>query len=64
MNLRSYQLPIFNDNITPILGLHWARQTGKSTVLAAWAVDRVLNRHGRLVTEISIKVAGRSVSIV
>ena len=50
MNLRSYQTPIFNDNTTPVLGLHWARQTGKSTVLAAWAVDRLLTRPGRLVT--------------
>lgn len=50
MNLRSYQTPIFNDNTTPVLGLHWARQLGKSTVLAAWAVDRLLPRPGRLVT--------------
>jgi hypothetical protein len=39
MELRPYQIPIFTDNTTGILGLHWARQLGKSTVLAAWAVD-------------------------
>ena len=49
MHLRPYQIPIFTDNTTGILGLHWARQLGKSTVLAAWAVDRLLTRRGRLV---------------
>ena len=39
-------VPIFTDNTTGILGLHWARQLGKSTVLAAWAVDRLLTRPG------------------
>src|SRR5215207_3607850 len=53
MHLRPYQIPIFNDNTTGILGLHWARQLGKSTVLAAWAVDRLLTRPGRLVTVLS-----------
>jgi phage I-like protein len=51
MHLRPYQIPIFTDNTTGILGLHWARQLGKSTVLAAWAVDRLLTR--RLVTVLS-----------
>jgi hypothetical protein len=45
--------PIFTDNTPGILGLHWARQLGKSTVLAAWAVDRLLTRPGRLVTGLS-----------
>src|SRR6476469_1947714 len=50
VELRPYQIPIFNDNATGILGLHWARQLGKSTVLAAWAVDRLLTLPVRLVT--------------
>jgi phage FluMu gp28-like protein len=33
--------------------LHWARQIGKSFTLAAWAVDRLLTRPGRLVTVLS-----------
>jgi phage terminase large subunit-like protein len=53
VELRPYQIPIFSDNTTGILGLHWARQLGKSTVLAAWAVDRLLTRPGRLVTVLS-----------
>ena len=53
MELRPYQIPVFKDNTTGILGLHWARQLGKSTVLAAWAVDRLLTRPGRLVTVLS-----------
>jgi phage FluMu gp28-like protein len=53
VELRPYQIPIFADNTTGILGLHWARQLGKSTVLAAWAVDRLLTRPGRLVTVLS-----------
>jgi hypothetical protein len=53
MHLRPYQIPIFTDNTTGILGLHWARQLGKSTLLAAWAVDRLLTRPGRLVTVLS-----------
>src|SRR6476646_6520475 len=53
VELRPYQIPIFNDNTTGILGLHWARQLGKSTVLAAWTVDRLLTRPGRLVTVLS-----------
>jgi phage FluMu gp28-like protein len=33
--------------------LHWSRQIGKSFTLAAWAVDRLLTRPGRLVTVLS-----------
>jgi phage FluMu gp28-like protein len=36
-----------------VLILHWSRQIGKSYVLAAWAVDRLLIRPGRLVTVLS-----------
>ena len=53
VELRPYQIPIFKDVTTGILGLHWARQLGKSTVLAALAVDRLLTRPGRLVTVLS-----------
>jgi hypothetical protein len=31
----------------------WSRQIGKSFTLAAWAVDRLLTRPGRLVTILS-----------
>src|SRR6185436_9141241 len=32
---------------------HWSRQIGKSFTLAAWAVDRLISRPGRLVTVLS-----------
>jgi phage FluMu gp28-like protein len=50
---RRYQLPAFTDRTTPILILEWSRQIGKSYTLAAWAVDRLLTRPGRLVTVLS-----------
>lgn len=50
---RSYQLPIFRDRTTPVQLLHWSRQIGKSFTLAAWAVDRLLTRPGRLVVVLS-----------
>jgi phage FluMu gp28-like protein len=53
VRLRSYQLPIFRDRKTGVLLLHWSRQIGKSHVLAAWAVDRLLENPGRLVTVLS-----------
>jgi phage FluMu gp28-like protein len=53
IGLRPYQLPVFRDRSTGILVLHWSRQIGKSFVLAAWAVDRLLTRPGRLVTVLS-----------
>ena len=53
IGLRPFQLPIFQDRSTGILVLHWSRQIGKSFVLAAWAVDRLLTRPGRLVTVLS-----------
>ncbi len=51
--LRPYQQAIFDDRSSGILILHWSRQIGKSFTLAAWAVDRLLTRPGRLVTVLS-----------
>jgi len=51
--LRPHQEEVFRDRASGILILHWARQIGKSFVLAAWAVDRLLTRPGRLVTVLS-----------
>ena len=53
IRFREYQRPVFEDNETGILVLHWSRQIGKSFTLAAWAVDRLLTRPGRLVTVLS-----------
>ena len=53
IQFREYQLPVFHDNETGVLVLHWSRQIGKSFTLAAWAVDRLLTRPGRLVTVLS-----------
>lgn len=53
IKFRPYQLPVFQDRSTGILVLHWSRQIGKSFTLAAWAVDRLLTRPGRLVTVLS-----------
>jgi phage FluMu gp28-like protein len=53
LELRPYQIPIFQDNTSGVLLLHWARQIGKSYVLAAWAIYRLLSRPGRLVTVLS-----------
>ena len=53
IQFREYQEPVFRDNETGILVLHWSRQIGKSFTLAAWAVDRLLTRPGRLVTVLS-----------
>lgn len=53
IQFREYQRPVFSDNETGILVLHWSRQIGKSFTLAAWAVDRLLTRPGRLVTVLS-----------
>ena len=54
-----YQQAIFDDRSSGIQILHWSRQIGKSFTLAAWAVDRLLSRPGRLVTVLSIH--GRTV---
>jgi phage FluMu gp28-like protein len=53
IRFRSYQQPVFLDRSSGILVLHWSRQIGKSFTLAAWAVDRLLTRPGRLVTVLS-----------
>lgn len=53
ISFRPYQKPIFMDRTTGTLVLHWSRQIGKSFTLAAWAVDRLLTRPGRLVTVLS-----------
>ena len=53
IEFREYQKPVFLDRETGVLVLHWSRQIGKSFTLAAWAVDRLLTRPGRLVTVLS-----------
>lgn len=53
INFRPYQLPVFTDRESGVVLLHWSRQIGKSFTLAAWAVDRLLTRPGRLVTVLS-----------
>ena len=53
IDLRPYQQEVFEDRSSGILILHWSRQIGKSFTLAAWAVDRLLTRPGRLVTVLS-----------
>ncbi len=55
IDLRAYQTPIFNERGPGVIIIHWARQIGKSFTLAAWAVDRLLERgkEGRLVTVLS-----------
>lgn len=50
---RPYQLPIFEDRRSGLVVLHWSPQIGQSFVLAAWAVDRLITRPGRLVTFLS-----------
>jgi phage FluMu gp28-like protein len=53
ITFRPFQKPVFDDRATGILLLHWSRQIGKSFTLAAWAVDRLMSRPGRLVTVLS-----------
>src|SRR5580698_1437767 len=53
VKFREYQEPVFLDHKSGIVVLHWARQIGKSFTLAAWAVQRLLIRPGRLVTVLS-----------
>jgi hypothetical protein len=43
LQFRPHQMRIFEDR-RGILILHWARQLGKSYVLAAWAVDRLMDK--------------------
>ncbi len=51
--LRPYQASAFAERRTGIEIWLWGRQVGKSHTLAAWAVDRLLTRPGRLVTILS-----------
>src|ERR1051325_9263964 len=53
LDLRPYQQDPFHNRETGIEIWLWGRQTGKSYTLAAWAVDRLLSRPGRLVTILS-----------
>jgi phage FluMu gp28-like protein len=53
IRFRPFQQPVFEDRESGVLLLHWSRQIGKSFTLAAWAVDRLLTRPGRLVTVLS-----------
>lgn len=53
VTFKPFQEPIFWDDATGVLVLHWSRQIGKSYVLASWAVKRLLTKPGRLVTVLS-----------
>ena len=53
VTFRSYQQDAFWDHTTKTLIEHWSRQIGKSYTYAAWAVDRLLRKPGRLVTVLS-----------
>lgn len=53
ISFRPYQRAIFLDRESGVQLLHWSRQIGKSFTLAAWAIDRLLTRPGRLVTVLS-----------
>jgi phage FluMu gp28-like protein len=53
LKLRAYQKEAFENRSNGIECWVWGRQTGKSYTLAAWAVDRLLTRPGRLVTILS-----------
>lgn len=52
IKFRQYQAPIFWSPLGMLI-LHWSRQIGKSFVLAAWAVRRLMDNPGRLVTVLS-----------
>jgi hypothetical protein len=53
LGLRNYQGTIFTSDHIGIIVLHWSRQIGKSYALAAWAVWRLFEYPGRLVTVLS-----------
>lgn len=53
VTFRDYQWPVYYDHRTGVMVLHWSRQIGKSFTLAAWAVERLMIRPGRLVTVLS-----------
>jgi phage FluMu gp28-like protein len=52
LQFRQYQEPVFWCSLGMLI-VHWSRQIGKSYVLAAWAVFRLLENPGRLVTVLS-----------
>ncbi|HTJ77949.1 MAG TPA: terminase family protein [Rariglobus sp.] len=53
ITFRKYQERVFWDHETKTQILHWSRQVGKSYTLANWAVKRLLDHPGRLVTVLS-----------
>lgn len=53
LHLRPYQQEAFENRTNGIECWLWGRQTGKSYTLAAWAIDRLVTRPGRLVTILS-----------
>src|SRR3954468_21536258 len=53
IEFRRYQWDAFSNRSNGIEIWVWGRQTGKSFTLAAWAVNRLLTRPGRLVTILS-----------
>jgi phage FluMu gp28-like protein len=53
INFRPYQREAFLDRCNGAECWLWGRQTGKSFTLAAWAVDRLITRPGRLLTILS-----------
>lgn len=55
--LRPYQFEAFKNRTNGIEVWMWGRQTGKSFTLAAWAVSRLIERPGRLVTILSNSLA-------
>src|SRR5258706_15142869 len=64
LDFRSYQRRAFDNKSSGIEVWLWGRQTGKSFTLAAWAVDRLLTRPGRLVTVLSnSKVNGMELNV-
>jgi phage FluMu gp28-like protein len=57
ITFRPYQKDAFENRTHGLECWCWGRQTGKSFTLAAWAVDRLLTRPGRLVTILSNSLA-------
>ena len=53
LDLGPYQTKAYGNRSAGVEVWLWGRQTGKSYTLAAWAVDRLMTRPGRLVTVLS-----------
>jgi phage FluMu gp28-like protein len=53
LGLRPYQQDAYSNRRNGIECWIWGRQTGKSYTLAAWAIDRMVSRPGRLITVLS-----------